>query len=253
MIRAVIIDDEKRSRQALHQKIVDHCAQVQICGEAADGIAGLALIQKENPDVVFLDIEMPHLNGLQLAEALQGFKGNLVFTTAYNQFAIQAIKFSAFDYLLKPVDIEELKATVSRLELLHQSQSSAFLHQQQLETLLSHLNIHSNQSKQIAINTQDKIHFVEVDQITKLEASSNYTIIYCSDGTKLMASKTLKEFDAILPEAFFVRVHHSTIINIQFMKSFIKSDGGQVLMKDGSYVDISRRKKDELLQRIKHI
>ena len=255
MIKALIVDDESRSRKALQQKLADYCPAVELLGEAADGENGMALINALQPDVVFLDIEMPHMNGLQMVEALGKRSCDIIFTTAYNQYAIQAFKYSAFDYLLKPVDIEELKAAVQRLEhrLADTAQPASTQRMQQVEALLQNLAGKPEQPKRIAIHTHEALHFFNPMEIIRLEANSNYTNIYFTTHPKLVASKTLKEFEDMLPVPTFFRVHHSAIINMHFVRRYIKGDGGMIEMNDGTLVDISRRKKEEFLERLQRI
>ncbi len=253
MYTALIIDDESKSRKSLRQKLVEYCPQIEVVGEAANGIEGLTAIAQRKPDVVFLDIEMPNMNGLQMLEQLNNFSGAIIFTTAYNEYAIKAFKFSAFDYLLKPIDIEELKDTVNRFVLLKEKKESTDVTSPatQLQILLNQLQGKAEGFKKIAIHTQDALHFFELDEIIRFEAHSNYTHIFFKNGTKLVASKTLKEFEDILLGAHFFRVHHSAIINLLYIKKYIKGDGGSIELTDGTMVDVSRRRKDEFLQLIK--
>lgn len=254
MYTALIIDDESKSRKSLRQKLAEYCPQIEVTGEAANGLEGLTAIAQKQPDVVFLDIEMPNMNGLQMLEQLNNFSGAIIFTTAYNEYAIKAFKFSAFDYLLKPIDIEELKDTVNRFVLLKEKKESTDITSpaMQLQILLSQLQGKAEGFKKIAIHTQDALHFFELDEIIRFEAHSNYTHIYFKTGAKLVASKTLKDFEDILPPNQFFRVHHSAIINLKYVRKFMKGDGGSIEMNDGTLVDISRRKKDDFLQMIKH-
>lgn len=253
MLKAIIIDDEKRSRMALKLKLADHCPMVEVLGEAADGVEGLALIAALKPNLIFLDIEMPNMNGLQMAEALGLYNGSIVFTTAYNQYAIKAIKFSAFDYLLKPVDIEELKQTIERLLAVKKQAAETSPEQRfaQLETLVQAIVQKQEFMQRIAVHTLEAVHICEVSSITWLEASSNYTTLHFSNQPKLMASRTLRDFEEMLSPDQFVRVHHGAIINLNFVRRYLKGEGGQVEMKDGTLVDISRRRKENFLGKIR--
>jgi two-component system LytT family response regulator len=249
-IKALIIDDESKSRKSLAQKLSDYCPEIEVTGEAQNGEEGIAAIGQHRPDLIFLDIEMPKMNGLQMLEQLNDFEGAIIFTTAYNEYAIRAFKYSAFDYLLKPIDIQELKSSINRLKAKPSRQTTD--ETGQLKLLLEHLKGVPGLPKKIAVHTQDALHFFEFDEIIRLEANSNYTFLYFANGSKMLASKTLKEFEELLPQKQFFRVHHSTIINLKFVKKYLKSDGGSIEMADGSLVDISRRKKDDFLQMIKH-
>jgi two-component system, LytTR family, response regulator len=243
MLTAIIIDDELKGRIALKQKLKDYCAGVQLIGEAENGEEGLKLIQKHEPAIVFLDIEMPRMDGFEMLKQLRDKNFHIIFTTAYDQYAIKAIKYSAFDYLLKPVDIEELKSAVERVEqCLPEAQTS-----KKLEALEQ--NLHSlNPLNKIAIHTLEGLLFFNIADIIHLEAQSNYTVIFFSNHPKLTASRTLKDFEELLPAAIFFRTHHSHIINLNYIKRYIKGDGGQIELQNGTFVDVARRKKEEFLQ-----
>jgi two-component system LytT family response regulator len=255
VLKALIIDDESKSRKSLAQKLADYCPEIEVAAEAQNGEEGILAIRQHRPDLIFLDIEMPKMNGLQMLEKIGDFEGAIIFTTAYNEYAIRAFKYSAFDYLLKPVDIQELKSSVNRLIKLKEVSnptSSGETHQDQLNLLIEHLKGGPEMHKKIAIHTQDAMYFFDLDEITRFEANSNYTFIFFVNGTKMLASKTLKEFEELLPPKQFFRVHHSSIINLKYVRKYLKSDGGNIEMADGTHVDISRRKKEDFLQMIKH-
>ncbi len=244
MLTAIIIDDELKGRIALKQKLQDYCADVQLSGEAENGEEGMKLIDKHHPDIVFLDIEMPRMDGFEMLYRLPKKNFHLIFTTAYDQYAIKAIKYAAFDYLLKPIDIEELKLSVSKINTFQ-----AFHTEKKLEVLDQ--NLHGkNAFNKIAISTLDGLLFFNTTDIIHLEANSNYTTIYFNNRPKLIASKTLKDFEELLPTDIFFRTHHSHLINLNFIKRYIKGDGGQIELQNGNYVDVSRRKKEEFLKAI---
>lgn len=245
MLSAIIIDDEVKGRIALKKKLQDYCPEVTVTGEAADGQQGIALISQLQPQIVFLDIEMPRMDGFAMLQQLPEKKFHLVFTTAYDQYAIRAIRFAAFDYLLKPVDIEELRNTISKI-VNTQGRSETG---PKLEVLADNLQRNAALNK-IAIPTLEGLLFFNVDDIIHLEANSNYTVIHFTNHAKLTASRTLKEFEELLPSDKFFRPHHSHLINLAYLKRYIKGDGGQIEMQNGNYVDVARRKKDEFLQRI---
>lgn len=240
MITAIIIDDEQKGRLALREKLQTYCPQVQLMGEAADAVAGLQLIKEQHPDIVFLDIEMPHMNGFDMLQQLPNKDFHLIFTTAYDQYAIKAIKYAAFDYLLKPVDIEELRSAVDRVQ------------KQSIEPTGKMLEVLQQNLRQpllkIAIPTLDGLLFFNIADIIHLEAQSNYTVIHFSNHPKLLASRTLKDFEDLLPTDTFFRTHHSHIINLNYIKRYIKGDGGQIEMQNGNFATVSRRKKDEFLR-----
>ena len=242
MKTAIIIDDEQKGRIALSQKLFDYCKDVQLIGEAENGEEGIKLIEKLKPDIVFLDIEMPHMNGFDMLLRLPQKDFDLIFTTAYDQYAIKAIKYAAFDYLLKPIDIEELKLAVAK-----SNDSQNRNTKKKLEVLDQNLHGRTNLSR-IAISSNDGLLFFNIADIVRLEASHNYTYIYFKNHPKLLASRTLKDFEELLPTEIYFRTHHSHLINLNYIKRYIKGDGGQIEMQDGTYIDVSRRKKEEFLK-----
>jgi two-component system, LytTR family, response regulator len=244
MLTAIIIDDELKGRVALKQKLQDYCPDVKLTGEAANGIEGLKLIDKHQPQVIFLDIEMPRMNGFEMLHQVKNKNFHLIFTTAYDQYAIKAIKYAAFDYLLKPVDIEELKTAIERVQREQKQHTD-----QKLEVLEQHIATRNPLNK-IAIPTLDGLLFFDIADIVHLEAQSNYTAIYFTHHPRLIASRTLKEFEDLLPDTMFFRPHHSHLINLNYIKRYIKGDGGQIEMKNGNFVDVARRKKEEFLKTI---
>jgi two-component system LytT family response regulator len=244
MVTAIIIDDEPKGRSALKQKLQDYCRDVELLGEAESGEEGIRLIEKHRPAIVFLDIEMPRMDGFEMLHHLEVKNFHLIFTTAYDQYAIKAIRYAAFDYLLKPIDIEELQSAVSKI-----SHQSPVYTEKKLATLEQNL-LEKNAFKKIAIPTLDGLLFFNIADIIHLTASSNYTTIHFNNLPKLTASKTLKDFEELLPPDMFFRSHHSHIINLNYIKRYIKGDGGQIEMQNGDYVDVARRKKDEFLKAI---
>ncbi|HSC36626.1 MAG TPA: response regulator [Chitinophagaceae bacterium] len=246
MITAIIIDDEMKGRIALRQKIKDYCPEVSLLGEAADGREGLQLIEQLHPDVVFLDIEMPVLDGFGMLQQLERKQFHLIFTTAYNQYAIKAIRFAAFDYLLKPVDIEELRNAIGKIKEQQLQQDTG----RRLQVLEHNLKNKYALNK-IAISTRDGLQLFNIADIIRIEAQSNYTVFSFTSGPKRTVSKTLKEFETLLPSDLFFRPHHSHLINLHYVKRYLKGDGGQVEMQNGDYVDVSRKRKEDLLKLLK--
>jgi two-component system LytT family response regulator len=242
MKTAIIIDDELKGRIALSQKLHDYCDDVCLVGEADNGEEGIKLIEKFSPDIVFLDIEMPGMNGFEMLLRLPQKNFDLIFTTAYDQYAIKAIKYAAFDYLLKPIDIEELKLAVSKSNS-QQSRNT----KKKLEVLDENLHGKNNLNK-IAISSFEGLLFFNINDIVHLEASNNYSIIYFINHPKVLVSKTLKDFEDLLPPDIFFRTHHSHLVNLNYIKRYIKGDGGQIEMQNGNYVDVARRKKEEFLK-----
>ncbi len=246
MFTAVIIDDELKGRVALRQKLIDYCPSIRLIGEAESGKEGIRLIEQEQPDIVFLDIEMPGMDGFEMLKKIADRKFQIIFTTAYDHYAIKAIRFAAFDYLLKPVDIEELKLAVEKIA--NGQPANQF---KKLE-VLEHNLFASPVLEKIAVPTLDGLLFFDLKDITYLEAHSNYTEIHFTHHPKLIASRTLKEFEELLPSERFFRPHHSHIINLSCIKRYIRGDGGQIELRDGTLVSVSRRKKEEFLKAIGH-
>jgi two-component system LytT family response regulator len=244
MLRAVLVDDDESNLSALREKLARHCPEVEVIGSCDNGADGIAMIEEQKPGIVFLDIEMPLMNGFVMLQQLHYRDFALVFVTAYDHYAIKAIRYSALDYLVKPVEIEELKSAVARALANQPNQSS----QVQLEILLEQL--HKKQPQRISIPTNDGLRFLQLDQVVHLEASSNYTYIYLATKQHFLVSRTLKEFEDMLPPEIFIRIHHSTIINKNYVEKYIRGEGGQVLMQDGKVLDVSKRKKAEFIQAI---
>lgn len=243
MISAIIVDDEAKGRLALREKIAAYCLQIQLVAEAANGKDAIQQIQQHKPQLIFLDIEMPRMNGFEMLNALAEKNFHVIFTTAYDQYAIKAIKYAAFDYLLKPVDIEELKTAVAKIDERENIQTK-----KQVELLNQNLQEPKRQLSKLAIPTPNGLLFYDINDIIYLEANSNYTNIYMANAVKITASKTLKEFEEMLPSLHFFRTHHSFLINLNCIKRYIKGDGGQIELQNGAYVEVSRRKKEEFLK-----
>lgn len=245
MITAILIDDEVNSRNALHKKISLNCPSIQIVAQCNDAEEGILAIEKYQPQVVFLDIEMPRMNGFAMLEKLKNKHFNIVFTTAYNQYAINAIKFGAFDYLVKPIDVEELIVVAKKLD----EQKQYVNNSERLDILLNQISPNNKSTIQkIAIATQTGLEFIPIDSILYLEAIGNYTQLHFTDGKKLMASKTLKEFEDLLEQHSFFRIHNASLVNLVFVKKYIKGDGGQVQLSNDLILDVARRRKEELVE-----
>jgi two-component system, LytTR family, response regulator len=244
MLKTVLIDDDQSNLSALSEKLRRHCPQIKIIAQCDTAQDGQKAIDDLQPDVVFLDIEMPVMNGFLMLQHLTYRDFALIFVTAYDHYAIKAIRNSAIDYLVKPVEIEELKAAVAKAEANRLNQSA----EQQVQLLLEHLQ--KKQPRRISIPTFAGLQFITVDDIVYLQASDNYTYIYLADGHKYLVSRTLKEFEDLLPSDAFLRIHHAHIINKSFVEQYIRGDGGQVMMRNGVVLDVSKRKKAEFLKAI---
>ncbi len=243
MFTTILIDDEANSRAALSKKIAASCPQLHIAAECSNGLEGIEAIKKHQPEIVFLDIEMPHMNGFTMLENIAVKNFELVFTTAYNQYAINAIRLGAFDYLVKPVDVTELKAVVNRFTEKKQTATTS----ERLQLLLTQLS-GSGAPQKIAVATQEGLEIVTVENIIYMEAVGNYTQLYFINGKPLLASKTLKEFEEMLQHAGFFRIHNASLVNVVYIKKYIKGDGGQVILSNGTVLDVARRRKEELVE-----
>ena len=245
MITAIIIDDEPKGRLALREKLNLYCTNVKVVAEASNGKEAISLIQQYHPQLLFLDVEMPVMNGFEMLNNIKERNFHIIFTTAYDQYAIKAIKYAAFDYLLKPIDIEELRFSISKIDQIENKTLG-----KQVEIMQQNLQLPKKNFNKLAVPSLEGLLFFDVSSIIHLEAHSNYTIIHFTNHPKVTASKTLKEFEELLSADIFFRPHHSHIINLQFIKRYIKGDGGQVELENGTYVDISRRKKEDFLKAI---
>ena len=246
MLTAIIIDDETSSRNSLKQKLANHCPEITIIGECENGEEGIKDIEEKKPDIIFLDVEMPRMNGFTMLQQLGNKNFEVVFITAYDHYAIRAIKFSALDYLVKPVEVADLKIAVEKA--IQKRKIAAG--NQRLEILLQNLQDGRKELQRIAIPSLEGLQFVETGNIIYLEASSNYTCFYLTDNTKITVAKTLKDFEELLPGSLFIRIHHSYIINKNMIEKYINGKGGQVIMKNGVVLEVARRKKDEFMKAI---
>jgi len=244
-IKAIIIDDELNSLQNLQQKLEGFCPDINIIATAQKPEEGLLLLKQHQPDVVFLDIEMPKMSGFRMLEELGEYDFDIIFTTAYNHYSIDAIRISAFDYLVKPIGIEDLQQAVERLHKTYNKQTK-----EKIDILKKSLSDNRSQEDKIAISTSEGIEFIPIKNILHIESKSNYSKIYMPENKNIMVTKILKDFEEMLLPYNFYRVHNSHLINLNYIKKYIRSEGGQVMLQDGTVIDISRRKKEEFLKMI---
>ena len=245
MIKAVIIDDEMHSVETLKWKLENYCPDVEVLASFTDPVKGLDYLNNNPPELLFLDIEMPMLNGFDILEELGNVTFDVIFTTAYDEFGIQAIKFSALDYLLKPIQNQELRKAVDKFS----HKTTPAVSSKQLEVLFN--NIREEQKGRpgkIALSTKESIEFVEPGEIILCSSDSNYTMIYLADGRKKLISRTLKEFEDMLSPHNFFRSHHSHLVNLSHVREYVRSDGGYLIMTNKMQVPVSRSKRDELLK-----
>jgi len=243
MIQALIIDDEKNAIEVLELQLSRYCKQVQVLATAQGGVQGIELIRKYQPDLVFLDIEMPHKNGFDVLNETKDCRYKVIFTTAYDQFAIRAFKFSAVDYLLKPIDIRELQEAVEKAAIKEEQGSL----DEKLQVLISQLQAPVRQER-IALPVGDGMQFFHIDEILRCESDSNYTHISLTNGKKITIAKTLKEVEESLRGVDFYRIHQSHLVNMNHISKVVKGEGGYVVMKDGTTITISRNKKEAFLE-----
>lgn len=242
MIKALIIDDEEDAREVLKMSLKKYCPEVTILALCESPEIGLEKIDELQPDLVFLDVQMPQLSGFDLLERLTEINFDVIFVTAYDRYAIKAIKFSALDFLLKPIDVDELVTAVQKVK----EKNTKF----KFKSLLNNIKYGSEKLERLAIPSDNEIIIQKVSDIIYCKADSNYTMLHLVDNKKIIVSKTLKEFENILPETDFCRIHHATLVNIAHVTKYIKGEGGYVLVTGGSHLDVSRRKKDSFLDKL---
>ncbi|HZV44520.1 MAG TPA: LytTR family DNA-binding domain-containing protein [Saprospiraceae bacterium] len=244
MIRCILIDDERNALEMMEWLIKTYCPQVEIVDMCTSAQQGIESINAHKPDVIFLDIEMPRMNGFDMLEQFDKLFFDVVFCTAYDQFAIKAFKYSALNYLLKPVDPEDLKATIARIE-----ERKSIPSKEQFELLFQ--NIHQpvkSTPQRIALTTGDGMIFVPTTDIIYCEAESNYTSVVLANGKKVVVSKVLKDIDEALSGPDFCRVHSSFLINVNRIKKYVRGDGGYLIMDDDTNISISRNRRQEFME-----
>ncbi len=249
MLRVIIIDDEQKARETVTNIIKLYGTDITIVAEAEDVKSGIEAIEKHEPDVVLLDVQMPDGTGFDLLKKVDTINFKVIFITAYREDAIKAFKFSALDYLLKPVDPDELIAAIHQAESIIQQQQLGL----RLEAFLANNNqVTKTKIKKIALKTANDIYVVSIENLIRCEADGNYTTIYINNGKKVVVSKTLKDYEDILQDIGFFRCHQSHLINLNYFERFNKSDGF-VIMKDGVEIPVATRKREQLLKLIESL
>jgi two-component system LytT family response regulator len=250
MIRAVIIDDEKNNIENMVSLLRKHELPVAIVGSATNADDAISAIVATNPDLLFLDIQMPEKNGFDVLKALPHHQFEVIFVTAFDQYGIQAVKFSAIDYLLKPVNPEELKISILKVEAkLNQHKQNV-----QLENLMELIkNKDAKKDHKLALASTKEIRFVHTDEIIRCESSNAYTQFYLADGKNIMVSKPIFEYEEMLSNYDFIRCHQSHLVNSKFIKSLVKEDSGYLLLNDDTRIPISRGKKENVLKALNTI
>ncbi|MDQ6480737.1 LytTR family DNA-binding domain-containing protein [Dyadobacter sp. LHD-138] len=246
MVKALIVDDELKARNVLNHYIANFIPEITEVQQADSADAALAILKTYQPGIVFLDVEMPHKNGFDFLLSLNDPAFEIIFTTAYNQYAIQAIRFSALDYLLKPVDPDELKAAMVRYL---DKQKPAKQKKELFDNLIQNIGKKEVKDFRLAVPSSQGMFFFTLDEILRLEADRNYTVIHLVGKRPFVASKTLKHFEEMLDEFNFIRTHKSHLVNSMHIVR-LSNDHESVLLSDGARIEISRRKKDEVQQQL---
>ena len=246
MIRSIIIEDEENSRIILHNMLNEHFKNVEVMAVCANVNEGIQAIEQLKPELVFSDIELGENSAFEMLQQLSPVNFEVIFTTAFDRYAIQAIKFSALDYLLKPFSKEELAEAIHHYTEKQNKQPSA----QQFDALFHNLKHMQKDSKKIALPTSHGLTVIPVKEIIRCQSDINYTNFFLTSKNKMLVTKTLKDYEELLNDYDFIRVHNSNLINLHHVKNYSRGEGGTVTMSDGSTVDVSRRKKDEFLKRL---
>ncbi|OQP57980.1 LytR/AlgR family response regulator transcription factor [Niastella populi] len=245
MINALIIDDEPKNIRILRGLLNESCPEVRIIGEAVSAETAIPLIAETRPDLVFLDIEMPHGNAFDLLDKIMPIDFEIIFITAFDAYTLKAFKYSALDYLLKPVSIDELKTAVQKAKERIRFKNINV----QLQNLMFNINKPNSNLQKIALPNNDGLVFVQLAQIIRFEARGGYTYVHTTENQKYVSSRIIKEYEEILPAEIFFRIHNSHIINLNFVKKYHKGRGGLIEMNDNALIEVATRRKDEFLAR----
>jgi len=243
MLRTVIIDDEDHIRDSLTKLLAKHCPQVTIAGTASSVASGKKVIEELHPDLVLLDIQMNDGTGFDLLQSFFPIEFKVIFITAFDQYALQAFRFSAVDYLLKPVNPEHLVAAIDRAALLVRDQFNM-----QMNALYENLKSVARQDKKIILKTTEQIHLLDLKNIVSLESDSCYTTVHTMEGEHIMVAKTLKEYEEMLSGCGFYRVHKSFLINLAHIKRFDRQDGGYIVLTNDLKIPVASRKREEMME-----
>ncbi|MBU0765016.1 MAG: LytTR family DNA-binding domain-containing protein [Bacteroidetes bacterium] len=243
MNKAVIIDDEPDAVELLSSLLAEHCPEISVTGTAGSVVEGVGIIRKTRPDIVFLDIEMPHGSGFDLLERLPDMSFRVIFVTAYNQYAIKAIRVSALDYLLKPVDVEELRDAVQKaVRSIRDNETDTGSVKIFLE------NLKAGSLKKIVVSASEGFEYLDISEIVHIEGDRGYSTVHLKGGRKIVVCRNLLEFEKILDLSDFYRIHKSNLINLGYVEKYLRTEGGYVQMKTGDRIPVSRKRKDDFLQ-----
>ncbi len=244
MIKTVIIDDERNAREAIRQMVDKFFSEITIVGIADDVKSGAEIIKQLKPDLVLLDIKLPDGTGFDILNEFNEINFFTIFITAYNKHAVKAFKFSALDYLLKPIDIDEFKLAIDKVIKAKEDQNT----KKKLDIFLENIHNISKEVKKIVLKTSDSIHLVQVNEILRCQSEGNYTKFFFTNKSPILVSKNIKEYYEMLKDYQFFRPHQSHIVNINYIKRYHKADGGSLIMQDDSSVPVSTRKRDDLMK-----
>ena len=243
-LNCIILDDESRNAQLLKKMLAACCPQVQVLATESESIRGLTLIKELQPQLLFLDIEMPHLNGFEILKQLEPVSFEVIFVTAYSHYAIEAFEHHAIGYLTKPINTEKLMSAVTAAAERIQERSFS----RNLFSLIESTN-KQTQAQKIPLSTTNGLVFVKLADIMYCESNGNYTSFFCSDGKTILVSRQLGEYEKLLPETDFTRIHDKYIINLSYIKEYIKGSGGDVVLENGKELPVASRRKDDFLSR----
>jgi two-component system LytT family response regulator len=247
-IRALLVDDEELARKNMAFMLNEHCPEVDVVGEAANAKSARQIILNEEIDLLLLDIEMPNGSGFDLLEGLEGdFHFKIIFITAYHEYALRAFRFSAVDYLLKPINSDDLIAAIKKVRPGKDEEP-----REKIEHLIENIAKKGEAMDKLALPSMEGLKFVELDNIIYCESQDNYTQFFLTSGERIMVSKTIKHFEELLDPDRFFRVHRSNIINLKYIDKYVKGEGGYVVMQQGNRIPVSRRRKEAFLQLFHH-
>lgn len=246
-MKGIIIEDEERSRIVLQNLLETYCPEVEVVATADSVTSGVRELRMHNPDIVFLDIQISGGTGFDVLDKMDQLQTSVIFTTAYDQYALRAFKFSAIDYLLKPIDIEELKSAIRKAT----NSSQTTMRKQQIQNLLAHIK-NPDETPVLLVSTIDAVEFVRIQDIIRCEAEGAYTRLMLRDNKPLMVSKVIKEFEFLLQEYGFYRVHQSHLVNLKEVRKFVKTDN-YLLMRDGAQIQLARSRKEEFFNALNKV
>lgn len=247
MIKAILIDDIEQARLTFRKDLEAYAPDVEIIAEAGGVIEGAKLLKHTQPDILFLDIQMQDGSGFDLLDVLPEIPFKIVFITASDAHAIKAFRYAAIDYLLKPVDPDELVSALDKYRKQHVNENAKY------RLLNDTLKNHARPNERLALHSQDKINIVNISEILRCESNVNYTCFYFTGGKKLLVTKTLKEFEDLLGDQGFYRVHQSHLVNTKYIREYVKSDGGHLIMHDGAMVPVSTRKRPDVMKMLEEL